>query len=117
MTVRISDPRPAYCSACHNSPDVKFVDFDAAHDAGAFVNRETQAYIEGSDDLHLCANCLRDASEVLALKPVIHARQAREIARLTTAVDHWRDYAHGLEATLQERPDPAPRATRRKVAA
>ena len=116
MTVRISDPRPAFCSACHNAPPGRFVDFDAAFDSGAFVDRETQAYIEGSDDLHLCEPCVKLATEVLGLKAELNARQLREIRRLEAASDHWREYAKRLEATLQERPDPAPRAVR-KVAA
>lgn len=119
MSVRISDPAPAFCSACHNTPaGSRYVDFDAAHDAGAFVNRDTQAYIEGSDDLHLCERCLKLATEVLGEKPELHARQAREIRRLELAVEHWRDYSQSLEQTLEQRPEPAPRRGRpRKVAA
>src|ERR1035437_2594230 len=58
MTVRLSDPRPAYCSACHNStPSGRYVDFDAAFDAGAFIGRGDQVLVEGSADLHMGAAC------------------------------------------------------------
>lgn len=114
--IRLSDPKPAYCSACHNTPAGRFVDFDAAHDGGAFVDRDTQAYIEGSDDLHICESCMRRGLETLDLKPELHQNQLREIARLELAVEHWRDYARNLEATLEDRPERAPRQ-RRKVTA
>jgi hypothetical protein len=114
VTMSISDPNPPYCSACLGAASgTRFVDLDAAYDGGAFVGREMQDYIVGTDDLHLCESCVRDAAETLALKPQAHAEQAREIRRLTTAVDHWRDYARTLEATLEGRPELAPRAKRK----
>lgn len=119
MSVRLAEPRPAYCSSCHNTPpNARYVDFDAAHDAGAFVDRETQTYIEGSDDLTICERCLKLAIEVLGEKPELHTRQLREIRRLEIAVEHWRDYAGNLERTLAERPEPVPgtRAAKRKAA-
>jgi hypothetical protein len=111
--IKLSDPLPAYCSACHNMPaDSRFVDFDAAHDAGSFVDRNL-AYVAGSDDLHICEACLRAGMEVLALKPEVSSNQLREIRRLQAAVEHWREYAQTLEATLQDRPEPAPRQRRK----
>jgi len=114
VTIRLSDPPPAFCSACHNTPGGRYVDFDAAHDSGAFVDRDTQAYVEGSDDLHVCETCLKAAVEVLGLKAELHGRQLREIKRLEVMVDHWRDYSRRLEATLKERPKDE---TRRRVMA
>jgi hypothetical protein len=106
--IRLSDPKPAYCSACHNAPAGKYVDFDAAHDGGDFTTQDL-VWHAGSDDLHLCAACLKRATEVLGFKPELNQRQLREIRRLEVENEHWRDYARTLEATLQERPEPAPR--------
>jgi hypothetical protein len=111
MTVRLSDPRPAYCSACHNStPSGRYVDFDAAFDAGAFIGREDQVLVEGSDDLHICEACMQLGMEILGVKPQLHASQRGEIKRLEQQVEHWRTYSRRLEATLQERPDRPPGA-------
>ena len=65
MTVRLSDPRPAFCSGCLNTPDGRYVDFEAAFDAGTFVEGEDRHYVAGSDDLHLCEQCLKTGCEVL----------------------------------------------------
>lgn len=117
MTVCLSDPRPAYCSACHNSPDSRFVDFEAAFDAGAVVDNESQAVIAGSDDLHLCEACVRDAMEKLELKPELHARQLNEIRRLEIAVEYWRDKAQStaslLDRTVREAPKDVPQPIKR----
>ena len=100
--VKISDPKPAFCSGCLRGADetIRFVDFDAAFDAGAFVDRTTQAYVEGSDDLHLCENCVREAVERLDLKAELHQNQLREIRRLEIENEHWRDTARRAQAEL-----------------
>ena len=116
--VRISDPVPAACSCCFQGAreGVRFLDFNAALDRGQFVREVDGAVLvrDVMDDLHLCEACVREAAEVLALKPQLDANQRREIRRLELESEHWRDYAKRLEATLQERPDLAPRAPRKR---
>jgi hypothetical protein len=106
VRVRISDPKPAYCSACFRAADdtSRFLDFDAALDTGCFVDG-LGVYQSGSDDLHLCEECVRVAAQTLGLKPDLHARQMREIKRLEIANEHWKDYAKRMEALVQERPE------------
>jgi hypothetical protein len=93
--------------------ETRFVDFDAAHDGGTFINDQV-GFVAGSDDLHICEQCMRAGMEALALKPEVSTNQLREIARLEAAVSHWQEYAKRLEATLEDRPEPAPRAPRRR---
>lgn len=100
MSIRISDPRPPYCSACHNTTDGRYVDFDAVHDGGSFVDRETHAYIEGTDDLHVCEACMRDACEVLGFKPELQRRQFTEIRRQELIIEGLRDQNQKLKAAL-----------------
>jgi hypothetical protein len=106
--VKVSDPKPACCSACYRGADenVRFVDMNAEFDAGALVSTESQAIVKSFDSLHLCESCVREAAEALGLKPDLHRRQLREIRRLEIENDHWRDYAKGLEANLGNRPTP-----------
>lgn len=111
--VRLSDPRPAYCSACFNAPnDVPFVDMQAAFDGGQFRSEDGTQFISGSDDLHLCSDCVRAAAQALDLKPDLHARQLREIRRLEIAVEHWRSVASrnadALKQALETGPEHAP---------
>jgi hypothetical protein len=110
--VRLSDPKPAFCSACAQGAvgNLRFVDMDAYHDGGTFVRPEDGAVLEGTDDLHLCEACVRSAASVLGFKPDLHARQSREIRELEGRVEHWRAYAKDLEAVLEDRPEPAPSA-------
>lgn len=105
MRVKISDPKPAYCSGCFQAAQesITFLDFDAAHDGGAFIN-EQGATLVGQDDLHLCESCVRSACEALALKPELHSRQARIIRDLERQRDHWRDYAKRVETAVATRP-------------
>lgn len=90
--VRRSDPRPSHCSGCFRGAEegVDFIDFDTAIDRGSIVTPEG-ALVGTLDDLHLCAACVREAAQVLELKPDLHARQLREIRRLELSVEHWRD--------------------------
>lgn len=103
--VRLSDPKPAYCAACWCAAQetVRFVDFDAAVDRGTRTNSEGWV-LDGIDDLHLCEDCVRAGAQALELKPDLHTRQNREIARLERERDHWKDYAKRIEATMQDRP-------------
>jgi hypothetical protein len=109
MRIKISDPKPAYCSGCYQAAQegITFLDFDAAHDGGAFIN-DQGATLVGQDDLHLCEPCVRSACEALGLKPELHSRQAREIRRLELERDHWKDYAKRAEATIATRPKETP---------
>lgn len=104
--VRLSDPKPAYCSGCAQGAQegVRFVDMNAFHDGGMFV-REDGAILEGQDDLHLCEPCVRAAAEALGLKPELHAKQVREIRRLEADRDRWQSYAKKIERTLEQRPE------------
>ena len=111
--IRVSDPKPAFCSGCHQAAQesVTFIDFDAAHDGGVFIN-DQGAVLTGADDLHLCEHCVRGATEALGTKPELHQRQLREIRKLELEAEHWRDYARKLERTLEERPEPQGTARR-----
>lgn len=99
--VRIADPKPAYCSGCFQGAEetVRFVDFQAAHDSGAFVN-EHGAVLEGSDDLYLCENCVRSAAEALALKPQLVSGLYLEIKALERDRDRLWAYVKSLNEAL-----------------
>lgn len=109
MRIKISDPKPAYCSGCYSAAQegLTFFDFDAAHDGGAFVN-DQGATLVGQDDLHLCMDCVRALCEAAALKPELHSRQARIIRGLELERDHWKDYAKRQEALIATRPKETP---------
>ena len=94
-TIRLSDPLPARCSACLGSAGdgKRFVDFQAAFDAGAVIEEGSMAVRDSLDELHLCEGCVRSAAEALAYKPQLHAKQLREIRRLELQAAHWRDTA------------------------
>lgn len=118
MRVRISSPRPAFCSGCHKgaTENVRFVDFQAAHDSGMVEEIRDGLVIRRmpGDDLHLCESCVRQAAEAVGLRPELHAQQAAKIRELERARDHWRDYAKRLEALIKDRPEPV---GKRKAAA
>lgn len=103
--VRLSDPKPAYCSACLRGAEegVDFVDFGAAFDAGSFVRPDDGQVIEGSDDLHLCAACVKLACEQLGFKPQLHARQLEENRQLKAERDEWRETAIRLQGEQADR--------------
>ena len=104
---KISDPKPSHCSACFRGADenVTFVDFDAVLNRGGFADPNSLAMMDSIDDLHLCEACVREAAQLLNLKPDLHQRQVREIRRLELDNEHWRDYAQRLEQTLKTRPE------------
>lgn len=116
MSMRLADPKPGFCSSCFNSsPELRYVDFDAAWDGPVIIDPErgTAKIWPGgvpssNDDLYLCESCVQRATEILGLKATLNARQGREIRRLQLEAEHWRDYARELESTLAERPEPAP---------
>lgn len=106
--VQLSDPQPAFCSMCARGADGSFRMFDcqAAFDAGAFQD-ENLSWVHGSDDLHICEACVRELCEAAGLKPEQSRRQLNEIRRLEILAERWEAYAKRLEATLQDRPEPA----------
>lgn len=112
--VRVSNPKPAYCAACWAAAqeNLVFIDFDAAVDRGTLTNDQGWV-LDGIDDLHLCADCVRAGAQALELKPELHTRQNREIARLERERDHWKDYAKRLEDSLQDRPIELERSRKR----
>lgn len=118
---KLADTNPAYCSGCWDGADatMRFVDFD-----GPVIDRGQREEIrdgvvwnrESIDELILCERCVRDAAQALELKPDLHQRQLREIRRLELQVEHWRDYAKRMEATVASKPADEPLPTRpRKV--
>lgn len=62
---------PPYCSACHNRPAGRFVDFDAAYEGPSFAaGVDADADVRGgmvvtSDDLILCEGCVKSAAETV----------------------------------------------------
>lgn len=102
--VRESDPKPDHCSMCFRGPQegIRFFDCGAAFDAGAVISQESQAYVSGSDDLHLCEGCVRELCEFAGFKPELHGRQFREIKRLELQRDHWRDTAGRKDKEIQK---------------
>lgn len=85
----------ALCSCCYgHHPDKKYVDFEVAFDgapvldkdAGVIAIQPWDGMQSSHDDLLLCQDCLREALELLELKPELHATQFREINRLNARV-------------------------------
>lgn len=113
MRVRVSSPKPAFCSGCHRgaTADVRFADFQAAHDSGMVIEERDGIVIKRmpGDDLHLCESCVRQAGEALGLKPELHANLSRRVRELERERDHWRDYAKRFEALIKDRPEPVDR--------
>ena len=81
---KISDPRPARCSAClqASDPQVRFVNMDVSINRGAIVEAGSMAVIDSIDELHLCESCVREAAEVLDYKPGLHQNHLRLNRRL-----------------------------------
>lgn len=90
--IRLSDPLPTGCSAClcAPGPGIRFVDFQAAFDAGAIVGPSEEVR-RSLDELHLCESCVRSAGEVLSFRPQLHAAQAQVINGQDTQIEHWRE--------------------------
>lgn len=97
---------PIYCSACFGQyPDKRHVDLDAACDRG---------FGEGPlpvsmDDLILCEDCLREAAEVIGMRPDDEVRAERDkYKRLFEEEQRLRvkaeGYANRMEEALIHRP-------------
>lgn len=73
---RISDPQPAYCVACFQSPrpGLRFVDFQAVAERGTVVDPISGGVIGDLHELHVCEECLRSAAETLDFRPELHRR-------------------------------------------
>ena len=123
----VADPPPSHCSACFRSadPKVRFYTPDSAIDRGVFVDAHgAHAVLDSMDWMYVCASidengkvvggCVKDLLEFAGFKPELHARQLREIRRLEVESESWRAYAKRLEATLQDRPEPAPASQARR---
>ena len=108
---KIADPKPSHCCRCYRAGEagVRFVDFDAAIDRGAFADANSLAIMDSIDDLVMCEDCVREGAQLLNLKPDLHQKQLREIRRLELERDHWKDYAQRLEQTVALRPEPVGR--------
>lgn len=106
MRVKLSDPKPARCAACFCGADVdlRFVDFDAAINRGAFTEA-SGAVIDSIDELHICENCIREACEVLDMRPQHVQLLLREARDANRRADEWKAYALAVEAAQGERPE------------
>jgi hypothetical protein len=104
--VRIADPAPPYCSACHKgaSAEVRFVDFQAALDSGVFVN-EDGATLVGCDDLFLCEGCVREAAEAVGFKPQAMAALYAELKQKDELVERQARYIRSLNEALASQQD------------
>lgn len=87
------------CSSCMNHVDGRLVDHDVAFDGAPVLDRETNTIAISPwdglpmqhDDLLMCEACAKEQSELLEIKPDLHARQFREIERLTIENNGLRD--------------------------
>jgi hypothetical protein len=99
---KISDPRPARCSACLQSSDprVRFVNFDAAINRGAIVDQVSGAVLDSIDELHLCEACVREAAETIDYKPGLHQRHLQLNRQLMMERDQLRRENQTLKQLL-----------------
>lgn len=114
-----------FCSCCFAAkPEEECVDFEVDFDGAPVLDRESGSIavlpwtgmLACHDDLYLCRSCVREACELLALRPELQSRLSNENRRLELERDHWKSYAKRIEATVEDRPEAAPRARRtRKV--
>lgn len=109
MRLRLSEPKPAFCSGCHKgaTEKVRFVDFDASHDSGMVEEiREDGMVVKRmpGDDLHLCESCVRQAAEVIAYKPTLHAEQVQKIRALERQRDHYKHENEQLRQIVGREP-------------
>ena len=106
--VKLSDPKPARCAACWQSADadLRFVDFDAAIDRGAFISENAGAVIDSIDELHICEPCIRSACEALDMRPEHVQLLLREARDANRRADEWKAYAQRLEQAQGARPEP-----------
>lgn len=92
--MRLADPKPSYCCVCLRGADadVRFVDMNAAVDAGQVTGERDGVVVfrESMDDMMPCEDCIRSAARVLGFKPELHLKQLQEIEQLRLQVEHWR---------------------------
>lgn len=106
--LRLSDPKPAHCSAClcSSGEDVRFVDFDAMVDRGSFVDPDGAMHVTDSmEELHLCESCVRQAMEVLDFRPERHRKLLIEYEKERVEKDHWKGTARRLKRELDAQLD------------
>jgi hypothetical protein len=118
--MRIADPPPAVCSACHNSqPELRHVDFDAEYD-GPVIGGGPEARGIAVDDLILCERCIRDAGRLVGLEPIGDTAATIEAlqSQLLAAGD-WNSqlgkYVWSLQEALASRPDSLPSRPRGRL--
>lgn len=106
--IRLSDPKPSHCAGCWcgSGPDVRFVDFDGVQlNRGAFVDADgAHGVLDSIDELHLCESCVRQAAEILDVRPGLHRRQINEIRRLLAEAAAKDAYIESLEQALNAKP-------------
>jgi len=101
---KIAFSPPAVCAACHSAkPHAQHIDFEAAIDGP--VLRPEGALLT-IDDLIVCADCIREAAQLLAIdpQPMRELEIDRDHQRAQAA--GWREYALSLEETYGRRPEP-----------
>lgn len=106
--MQVTDFKPALCAACFQAkPEAIFVDFHADYDGPTF--RDDSGQLQSIEDLKLCADCVREGAEVLALHidPKRETELERDHAR--REAEGWREYALSLEETYGRRPEPLKR--------
>jgi hypothetical protein len=107
--MRIADPKPPYCTTCFQAatPELQFVDCNAAYEGQTVVHPETGVLITIMEDIYICMDCIKQAIEAAGFKPELHARQIREIRRLELIARNWEDRCKGLERMLAKgHPEP-----------
>ena len=103
--MKIADPKPAYCSACHSSsPELRYVDFECAYDGGSMPGGLDGYPGAVIDDLVLCEACVRTAAKTVAVDPLEDENRRREIEVLKKEASDWKAYARQMEVTLPMRP-------------
>jgi hypothetical protein len=128
--MRLAEPAPAACSACHLSqPNLRHVDFQAAYDGPMFPGgvagadgEITDAVPVSIDDLIICERCLcaaaahvglSDPGEMLAELEQLHAAN-QTIAEKVRGLEQ---YIGRLEAAIAAKPGlPATRKRERAAA-
>jgi hypothetical protein len=106
--MRLADSNPPHCSHCLAAkPEGKFVDFEI--NAGpVLIDPETRIplpwdYSYGDPErLYLCETCLREACEIVNLKPERNTRQLREIRKQELKIEYLQDRVKEAEAALEK---------------
>lgn len=93
--IKLADPRPDRCVSCLQSavslgPEVRFVDFGRELETGAIVDPGSMAVLDPMRQLVICERCMAPATEQLAYKPELHARQFQKIKQQNVQIEHWK---------------------------